>query len=715
MSKREKEQNQKKVQKGLPIRLNLLFLLIFLVFTAVILRLGILQIINGTSYEKAVQKKQEVKISTTVPRGKIFDRNYNPVVDNKPLNAITYTRSEEATQQERLRISQQLSHMIKKDTSKLTERDLKDYWILTRPKEAKKKITSKDRKKADDGTISNAKLYELQTSRVTKKDLAGINKNELEIAAIKRDMDNGYSNTPQIIKNIGVTPEEFAYVSEHLSQMPGVDVTSDWERTYPYKGMLRTLLGNTTSSSQGLPKEKKDYYLSQGYGRNDRVGTSYLEYQYEKYLQGQKAIGRNVTDKNGRILNTIISKEGKSGKDLVMTVDMQLQHEVEKIITEELQRAKRKRGTELLDRAFVVMMNPQNGEVLSMAGKQIVKGKDGKQKINDNALGAMTSSYTMGSAVKGATVLTGYKSGAIKPGTVQVDEPLYIKGSPPKKSHENMGTVNDLEALKRSSNVYMFKTAIKIGQGNYQKHKPLPLKKEAFSTFRNNFSKFGLGVPTGIDLPNEAKGYKGKIATSGLLLDLAIGQFDTYTPLQMAQYVSTIGNGGYRMKPQLVKEVREPDPKTGLGSVIKSEPPSVLNRLDMKAENISRVQEGFREVMQKKGGTAYPYFMGADYQPAGKTGTAQAFYDGPDKSKFLTPVYNLTLVGYAPAKKPEIAFSVVVPWAYEKQKNSHPINELIGKRIMDKYFELKKKQAKENTEEKNKQKIVKKVLSRGDE
>lgn len=108
---------------------------------------------------------------------------------------------------------------------------------------------------------------------------------------------------------------------------------------------------------------------------------------------------------------------------------------MEKIIEKNLKSAKARPSTQLLDRAFVVMMDPRNGEVLSMAGKQI-KQENGKYKIDDYALGTMTSSYAMGSAVKGATVLTGLQTGAINLNTVFQDEPLYI-GSQDKrgKSH----------------------------------------------------------------------------------------------------------------------------------------------------------------------------------------------------------------------------------------------------------------------------------------
>ncbi|MDJ1630835.1 hypothetical protein QNN00_12145 [Bacillus velezensis] len=79
-----------------------------------------------------------------------------------------------------------------------------------------------------------------------------------------------------------------AVVSEHLDELPGVDVTSDWERSYPYKSLIRTLLGSVSSSNEGLPSNLLDHYLSLGYSRNDRVGKSYLEYQYESLFAGSK-------------------------------------------------------------------------------------------------------------------------------------------------------------------------------------------------------------------------------------------------------------------------------------------------------------------------------------------------------------------------------------------------------------------------------------------
>lgn len=125
---------------------------------------------------------------------------------------------------------------------------------------------------------------------------------------------------------------------------------------------------------------------------------------------------------------------------------MELQAKVEKIIEEEV-RNSRARGNYMLDRAFVVMMDPNNGDILSMAGKKIDLKTN---KIEDYAIGAFTTQYEMGSAVKGATVLAGYQDG-IPHYKYFVDTPLYLAGygNKPKKSYMNMGTINELTALQK--------------------------------------------------------------------------------------------------------------------------------------------------------------------------------------------------------------------------------------------------------------------------
>nr|WP_173799874.1 penicillin-binding transpeptidase domain-containing protein [Domibacillus mangrovi] len=690
----------KKKKTHVPFRMNMLFFIVFLLFSALIFRLGIVQIVQGEDYQRKIERTEDVTVNTSVPRGKIFDRDGQIVVDNMPQNAITYTRPKNPDADEMIKTAEKLAQLIEKEIDEVTVRDKKDFWIGKNKEKVKAKVTDQEWNAYENDEITEDEIYKLQLERITEEDLKELTADELEVLAIYREFTSGYALTPQIVKNVNVTDVEYAVVSENLSSLPGVNTTTDWERAYLYDSTLKTVLGNISSSKEGLPKEMVDYYLSRSYSRNDRVGKSYLEYQYEGVLRGQKTKMKNITDRSGNVLDSEIITEGQRGKDLILTIDMDLQTAIDKIIEEELGAAKRSGGHPLLDRTFVTMMDPNTGEILAMAGKKY-EVNDGKAEILDFASGNMTTSYAMGSAVKGATVLTGYMAGVNQPGEYIVDEPLKFAGTPNSKSSWfNRGGamgISDTYALMRSSNVYMFKTAMKIGGASYIPNGGLKLDPDAFGTMRNYFNQFGLGVKTGIDLPNEQDGYEGYVDQPGKLLDFSIGQFDTYTPLQMAQYVSTIANGGYRMEPHIVKEIRQPiSDSNKLGPVAEEFQPKVLNTLDLEPGWIERVQEGFRLVAQASEGTASRYFASAPYSMAAKTGTAEGVYDGEwDKSKGSRPMtWNVTLVGYAPSNNPEVAMSVVVPWAYESSANAISINNVIGRRAMDAYFELKKQKAK---------------------
>ncbi|WP_080845827.1 penicillin-binding transpeptidase domain-containing protein [Cytobacillus gottheilii] len=680
-----------------PFRINLLFFAVFFLFSILIVRLGIVQIVNGESYKREVESTEDVTVSDPVPRGRMLDRHFNIIVDNVPKSAITYTNSNEK-QEDMLEVAENLALLIDQPTNKIREREKKDFWIMRNPDLAKEKIAEEEWEKYENKTLSDKELYQLQINRITEEDLNTLSMEDLEVLAIFREFTSGYAFTQQIVKNEDVQNEEYAAVSENLAYLPGIDTTTDWDRTYKFGNTLKSILGGITDSTEGLPKERLDYYLARDYSLNDRVGKSYLELQYEEVLHGQKAKEKVIT-KGGKLVGTETITEGARGNDLVLSFDMELQQKVEKILEEEMMNAKKSGRTRLLDRAFVVLMDPYTGEVLTMAGKQLVRNKEtGKQEMQDYALGTISSAYGVGSAVKGATVLTGFKTGAINPNTVFYDAPVKVRNTPLKSSWFNgsfQGNMNVLRALRKSSNVYMFKTAMAIGEGNYVYDQPLIFKnKRAFEDMRDGFSEFGLGVRTGIDLPNEIPGYIGQDTLPGKLLDLAIGQFDTYTPMQLAQYVSTIANGGYRIQPRVVREIRESSiDGESLGPIIQEMQPNVLNKLDMSDRELGIVHEGFRQVMNNPDGTAYRAFADAPYQPAGKTGTAEAFYDGPDRKKGdpMIPVMNLSLVAYAPYNNPEIAMSVVVPWAYEGQ-TGHTANYDIGRRVLDTYFALKNDQ-----------------------
>lgn len=180
---------------------------------------------------------------------------------------------------------------------------------------------------------------------------------------------------------------------------------------------------------------------------------------------------------------------------------------------------------------------------------------------------------------------------------------------------------------------------------------------------RYYFNQFGLGTETGIDLPREETGLSPlEVNQSGNSLDFMIGQYDTYSTMQLAQYISTIANDGVRMRPRLVQEILEPSTDEEEKIVIQSNPPEVLNRIDMSQDHINFVQSTLRRVVTGQRGTARN--IKTDVPIAAKTGTSQSRITiGEGDNRRQVDVNNLSFVGYAPYDDPEIAFAVITPSA----------------------------------------------------
>ncbi|WP_234998457.1 peptidoglycan D,D-transpeptidase FtsI family protein [Salirhabdus sp. Marseille-P4669] len=664
----------------LPFRLNLIFFIIFLLFGFLIIQLGIVQILKGEEAQRVIDTTDESVSLHPVPRGFMYDRYGNLLVDNLPRYAITYTPPKNVQPQDKLEIAQTLAKYIQKEPESITERDQKDYWILTRREDAFRKLTDEEREKMDD-----KEEYITILDRITEEDLS-FSKEELEIIAIKRELDLAVEFTPYIIKNEGVTEAEYAKVAEHVNEMPGINVSIDWKRHAPYGTTFRNFIGNLTEHKDGLPQEELDYYLTRQYSLNDRVGESFLEKQYETVLKGKKNIYQHVTDKQENVIDTKLIQKGEQGKSLVLTVDIELQKKVDEIVQEELLKAIQKdpKGNKYLQDAMVVMMNPKNGEVLAMSAMRYYRELDDEAAhFKDESYRTVYDAHLPGSAIKGATVLAGFDSGVIEEDTYFHDEPIKIKGTPEKSSWTDLGDVNYLTALERSSNVFMFYIAMRMGGDySYVYDEGLDYNPDSFRQMRNYFKQFGLGVETGIDLPYEATGLQGDDSLAGYLMDYAIGQYEPFTTLQLAQYISTIANDGYRIRPHLVKEIRYPSQHDHLGPIYQTIQPEVLNRIEMDDEYLEKVQYGLYQVVHGSRGTGSA-LSALPYDVAAKTGTAQHLIY--ENGQLVEETENLTLVGYAPFDDPEIAFAIVVPRVGLDTETG--INLNIGRRILTAYFD----------------------------
>ena len=181
----------------------------------------------------------------------------------------------------------------------------------------------------------------------------------------------------------------------------------------------------------------------------------------------------------------------------------------------------------------------------------------------------------------------------------------------------------------------------------------------------------------------------GNKTLSGYLLDFSIGQYDTYTPIQISQYINTIANGGNRMKPYLLKEVYSSQTSEPLTESLYKMEPQVLNKVDTTEEYMNRIKEGFKQVMMA-GGTGYTYIDEA-YDPAGKTGTSQSFIDTDNDGKIDTETITTNFVGYAPLDNPEVTFTIISPdvaGADVDHNQMSKVNKRITQKVSQKYFEI---------------------------
>lgn len=687
MRKPVKKTNEKK-KSHIPFRLNLLFFIVFMLFSALILRLGYLQIVRADEYRAEVERTERTTITGSVPRGEMYDANLTKLVGNEARNTITYTRGKNTTAATMAEIALNLADYItmpsvspfdNPDSSDITIRDMQDFYIAMNQDEINNRLSKEEMK------LSGSESYQAMLEKVADEDISDFSKQEKVATAIFKSMNASYSLSTVNIKNQDVSQEEIAKVSENLDSLPGIGTGTDWVRTYPQGNMLKSILGSVTTESQGIPSEKVSKYLAMGYSRNDRVGRSYLEQQYESVLRGTKSSIETETDKQGEIINQIELYSGSKGDNLILTPDIEFQRTVEQIAKDSLAKRQGKN-----DNIYIAAMDPKTGDILAMTGQKI--GKNGE--VEDDALGVIDSAYNMGSSIKAATVLSAYMDGVLDSSNNTIDDqPLKFKNSKLISSvfnrNENVRIpINDITALERSSNVYMSRLAMRMGGvWDYTRDQMLPIDGMALiEKQRKYYAQFGLGVKTGIDLPFEGEGFDGTYNNVAQSLFQSFGQFDTYTTLQLLQYISTVANDGTRVAPRLVSEIRGTDPETGEVGALKTDVKTkVLNQLPVEDEAMDRVQKGLHQVVHGSQGTARSYFAGAEYDSAGKTGTAQAFHYNEELKKIDEEVINITYVGYAPFDDPEIAVAVVIPNLPVNGRTNHE-NTVAARRVLDAYF-----------------------------
>ena len=669
-------------KKRVGMEYNIAGFIIILFFAIILYRIFSMTVLRNTHYQNLLSSLTNVYMNTTSsPRGRIYDRNYKLLVDNKAVETIYYRKTKNISVKKEVNLAYQVSAFLSLPYEKITERNLKEFYYLIYKEEVDKKVSKNELNKVKTRELTTEDIFNLKIARITKQELNSMSTEDKKAAYLYYLMHQGYSYDNKIIKK-EVTEKEYAFLAEHNDLYPGFYVDISWEREYLYGDTFKTILGKIGE----IPKEKKQEYLKQGYDLVDIVGLSYLEEEYEKILRGTKAKYKIASD--GTIKKI---KEGTRGKDIVLSIDISLQQEAEKILNDEIIKTKKQLNTKYYDKSFVVVSNPNNGEVLAMAGRRAI-GNQNTYKTVDFTSGVLTNPMTVGSVVKGASILVGYNEKAIHIGEYFYDSCIKVKATTKKCSWKNLGRINDIEALALSSNVYQFKTAMKVAGYKYSYNMPFQIDKSVFEKYRTMYHAFGLGVKTEIDLPIESLGYQGKDKQSGLILDYVMGQYETYTPIQLSQYISTLANKTTRYAPHLLKAVHKETSSHFIGSQLYEVKSKALNQIPSEKKYIDRVHKGFYAVMNASYGIGHNY-IDKKYSPAGKTGTSQSFLDTNLDGIIDTATISTAFIGYAPSTNPTMSIVVTSPdISYEKGSYNYTANttKRISKRVSDAYFNLNK-------------------------
>jgi len=478
---------------------------------------------------------------------------------------------------------------------------------------------------------------------------------------------------PTTIKS-DVGPEIITKIEERREDLPGVVLEVQAVRSYINKELGAHTFGYVGEVSDSELERK----TTTGYKSGDLIGKSGLEQIWDKELRGTDGGAQIEVNVSGKPVQMLGKKQPIAGNDLILTIDATIQKAAEKAMDERLRYLQDKLGNPEAKAGAAVVMNPQTGEILAIVSRPTfdpnkfnggISTKDWKE-INDNPNNPLqnrtiNAEYPPGSSFK---IITG--TAALETGKVTPEEKIFDAGRhwlvPSKGNAHNaaLGWIDFRVALAKSDNVYFYELGNRLG----------------IDTLEQWARKFGLGAPTGINLPHEDEGlvanqrYKKKVYDEDWFLsetfDASIGQgFQLTTPIQMATVISMVANGGHRFRPYLVSKMISPTS----GEVIQTFTPEELGTIPMSPKTLEAIRTGLRDVVTPAGTAGY-IFEGFPIPIAGKTSTAENPH-GDDHGWF---------VAYGPYDNPTIAIAVVIEQGGYGSDSAAPI----ARKIMEAAFHL---------------------------
>ena len=645
---------------SIPIRLNLLFSIIILLFMTIIGRLLYMQVLNKDFYETKLASASKTKVTTSSARGEIYDASGKPLVENTVKQVVSFTRNNKMTAADLKETAKKLLAYVGVTSPTLTDRQLADYYLADQDvyKKVVESLPREKRLDSDGNRLSESELYNNAVDSVQTSQLNYTEDDKKEIYLFSQLNAVGNFETGAIATD-SLTDTQIALIASASKNLPGISISTTWDRKV-LETSLSSIVGNVSGEKAGLPAEEADAYIKKGYSLNDRVGTSYLEKQYEETLQGKRSVKEIHLDKYGNMESVENIEDGTKGNNIKLTIDLAFQDSVDNLLKSYFTSELGNGGAKYSEGVYAVALNPKTGAVLSMSG---IKHDLKTGELTPDSLGTVTNVFVPGSVVKAATISSGWENGVLSGNQTLTDQSIVFQGSPPINSWYTAFSgpmpITAVQALEYSSNTYMVQTALGIMGLTYQPNMIAGIGNldSAMGKLRSTFGEYGLGSATGIDLPDESTGFIPKDYDLANYITNSFGQFDNYTPMQLAQYVATIANDGVRMAPRIVEGIYGNNDKGGLGDLIQQLQPSEMNKVNISASDMSILQQGFYQVAHGTSGltTGRAFSNGAAVSISGKTGTAESYVaDGQQAT-------NTNAVAYAPSDNPQIAVAVVFP------------------------------------------------------
>lgn len=641
------------MQRHFNIRLNMFFFSAFAIFTIIIVRLAILQFVEGPSLSQQENSLRVKSVPLPPTRGTIFAAAGEKLAYSTPVQSLYIT--------------------LQKDYSSNTDRGK-----TNRPEAMA--LVDKLKEVFD-------KYGDPNEEKMTREDI-------IKAMDLEYKQSGGFS--PRRIK-MDLTSEEIAYFLERKDQFPGIEIVEESIRHYDKDtvavqtiGYLKKFKSTTDVKWYDPIREAKDTDPSLVYTEEEFVGFDGLEMYYQNELRGKNGFKSVPIDPRNMATGIPEVTPPEKGYDLHTNINKNIQMIAEQAILDQIDWVHKNpvsgKTHPNAKTGYAVAMEVDTGNVVAMASMpdydtNVWQGggvsTEVWDKISTNYRNGTITPYSsgrsghdfestilLGSTIKPLSVLIGLNEGLFSTYDTYTDRGIAYFGKNDSSSVRNSsghvyGQLDPAKAIRVSSNAFMVDM---VGERLYNKY-----KSKGIEVWDKHMKEFGLGVKTEVDLLDEYRGTLEYTTESETVLSRLVyasfGQQGKYTTMQLAQYAATLASRGKRMEPHLLSKITDEN-----GNIVKQFEPKVLNEVNFSDKYWDEVISGMETSVQSA-------FAGFPYDFARKTGTSQQ----QDRSGILRD--NGVFIAFAPRENPKLAVAVVIPEGGFGSASAAPV----ARKIFDAY------------------------------